>query len=341
MQRKMVFPEDYRRHKLLVNLYRDIYFTGKLPNWFKEACKMHELLLEEKVNNWIGSRLGNGSSLQVKFEGELYDWIDPSIYVSNISSLNYCTYQHGLTAKIFKETGILPVPTEESEILMEGGRKGHEALGDALDIPPDVDFTKEEVKRDPREALKKLLTSEDAHTIEFPIAQPFKDIYIRGRIDHINFSYGAPKLIEEWKFTQNGRVKPDHLLQAKIYSYLMYRWLGSLNFEYVIKAWLWNSWSKEEQLDAFEFGMESPEPSDMVTEKFTNSSIREVEYILSRANNFFTGKEECQALPGVGCGWCPVGEKYCKHYQKPIWIDGQVNKVDYEKQEVLINFKVS
>lgn len=295
--------------------------------------------VEEKIQDWVQSRnLENSRPLQVKFEGRLYDWVHPDVYISSLSGLDYCTYQQGLTAKTYEETGKLPAPSEDARILMEGGTERHLDQGESLGVPPEIDFTLEGVRESPKEALRRLLTSEEAHTIEFPIALAYKDINIRGRIDHILFFSGYPK-IEEWKFTLNGKVKPYHLLQTKVYSYLVYRWLGSLDFEYEVKAWKWGTWNKEDQSDTLDLERPQKDPFDIVTGKFTQATVREVEASLDNANLFFTGQQECQVLPGT-CNWCPH-KKICKHYEKSSWVKGQLITFDETKQEAVISFEVT
>lgn len=346
VQRRMIFPEEFENHIRLIDLQKAILYDNKLPEWFRKACKKRKegleldklLVVQNKIDKWINLRTSkNGHPPQIQFEGELLEWVDPAVYVSGIPGLGYCTYQHGLTAKMYQETGELPEPSEEATRLMEGGQEGHAIAGRLLDVPPEIDFTQDIVKDSPWYALSKLLTLEDATTIEFPIAQPFKDIYIRGRIDHVTFSNGSPKLVEEWKFTKNGKVKPAHILQAKIYSYLMYKWLDSLDFEHAVKVWPWSTWGREDEEDSLDSEIKGVEPSDVVTGKFTEATIREVEYVLNRANLFYTGKQECQADPGPGCDWCPHKNK-CKHYEKTPWVEGSVL---FTEKDTIISFKVS
>jgi len=291
--------------------------------------------VRERIEEWTTLREGrHGTRPKVKFEGTLFDWPDRNIHVSAIPGLlNYCTYQHGLTAKEYAETGLLPVPSEESQELMDGGIKGHKALGIALPT-----FPTEEL---PQRTLEALLTSPSGNITEFPIAFPFKGIYLSGKIDHIMFSNGFPLLVKEWKFTKNGKVKPDHIIQVKIYSYLIHKWLGVLNFKYVVEAWHWGSTSKLDLLEAEDLDLARAQPSDKVVGEFTQKALKEVEFYLDRANSFFTGEQECRAIPGYGCSFCPHGKDKCKYYEKPNWITGSFVGFDEATNTAIIDFRVS
>jgi len=287
---------------------------------------MNKTPITKAIDGWVASRKYPKGPLEVSFEGKKYNWLDDFVYVSTVSSLNFCTYQLGLTAKIWEESGLLPVPDEELQKMGKIGTNNHEVLGDSYNIPKDMDFSLPEVKLSPRKALRKILQGK-APTREFPICQKFKDIVIRGRIDYLSFNTGLPN-IEEWKFPKNGRTKSTHIVQTKIYAYLMHSWLGVIDFPYTIKAWPQESWSKTDEIL-------SEEPTGVHTEVFTQDILKEVEGVLNTTNDFFTGKKECVPISDF-CVFCPVKEG-CKYYEKRPWVEGKL--ISFSGKEAIISFK--
>lgn len=314
---------------------------------------MNKKWIKEKVAQWVDLR-GRQQILaappKVRLNGEIYPWIASKVHVSSLPGLNYCTYGHGLLAKIQEETGEVPLPSEETRLIMGKGSNGHLKEGKLQEIPPELDFSKEEVRGDPTEALRNLLSLEDIETCELLIGGVYKGIYLSGAIDLAQFHFGSPS-ITEWKFTKNGKVKRDHILQVKVYAYLMHKWLDFLGFPYRVSAWPLDTWNKNDQFEAFEGEGEgeSPKPSDVHEGTFTEATVKEVEEFLERANSFFTGQEKCQPAPSIGCTWCAFGktgtvpkEYRCPYSEEPMeWVEGQNHGKDPKTGDYILSFKVS
>jgi len=310
---------------------------------------MRKKWVEEKVNKWIDLRIEQqllAPHPRICLDGQVYPWIAPRIHVSMLPSLLYCTYSHGLLAKMQEETGEVPAVPEETKLIMAEGTNGHLKEGELQDIPPEVDFSLEEVREDPKEPLRKLLSLERTRTCELLIAGVYKGIYISGAIDLVQFHSGFPS-ITEWKFTKNGKVKGIHILQVKVYAYLMHKWLDFLGLPYKVSTWPLDTWSKDDQFEALEFDKEGPEPSDTHEGTFSESTVKEVEGFLDVANRLFTAQEECQPLPGIGCSWCSFGKKgnspkkyRCPYYEEQgPWMECKNLGKDREGNYIL-SFKV-
>ena len=63
---------------------------------------------------------------KINLEGHLYETLWPHVFVSGAAGITeYCTYEKGLTAKLWVENEEIPEESPETSKMLEGGNRGH------------------------------------------------------------------------------------------------------------------------------------------------------------------------------------------------------------------------
>ena len=249
----------------------------------------------------------SSKKLLLRHEGKTYSWIKDRINVSAIPYLldSNCYYKYIVAAQL----GLEPEPDKESKKLMANGVAGHTSVGQSMGEVTEV--------ADLEELLRNCLRTDGNiySVLEFPLTYDYQGVIFRGRADNLRIKDEGILLLDEWKFTKNGRIKEAHEVQARVYAYLAGKIFGQDRVKYRIQVWKQSDYTRGELRLLAEKKNGFPSPSNSVAYLYHPRENPAVESYLDRVLQVFSGETNCLPYPdSVNCGFCNA-KYYCPYYE--------------------------